>query len=33
MEKARMIKTENKLYFGQIENKKKHGKGIKIDSI
>lgn len=30
MEKVKMIKTDNKLYFGQIENKKKNGIGTQI---
>lgn len=25
---ARIIKTENKIYMGQVYNKKKHGQGI-----
>jgi hypothetical protein len=29
-EKVRVIKTENKIYFGEIENKKKEGIGISI---
>lgn len=28
MPRVKIIKTENKVYFGQIEHKKKHGKGI-----
>lgn len=33
MEKVKCIRTDNKLYFGQIDNKKKHGQGTWFCSV